>query len=125
MSAPLTKHGKKFRPLVRESLGLTCTLDILFLRQEDPGAILKKGGDIDNRVKTFVDALEMPPEDLDGDETDDINYPLLESDTLVKGLSIQTERLLLPETTFPNEVHLIVEVKVHVEHAGTWNMCLL
>src|SRR5690606_13890850 len=109
-SAPIERHGKLFRPLVRESLDLTCSLDILFLRQEEPGSILKQGGDIDNRIKTFIDALEMPKGELEGDEEDGINYPLLESDSLVKRLEIDTERLLLPEEDFPNQVHLVVEV---------------
>jgi hypothetical protein len=119
---PMSRGGKKFRPLVRTSLDLTCSLNILFLRQEDPGAILKKAGDIDNRIKTFIDALEMPDEtDLDGDETDDLNYRLLENDTLVRGLEIDSERLLLPEKDFPNQVHLVI----HVERVGPWNVCLL
>lgn len=125
LAAPIIKHGKPFRPLIRESLNLTCTLKILFLRQEDPGALIKRTGDIDNRIKTFIDALELPTEGLEGDENDQMNYPLLENDTLVRGLEINTERLLLPETHFLNEVHLIAEVIVHVERPATWNLCLL
>jgi len=86
---------------------------------------MKQGGDIDNRIKTFIDALDMPQDELEGDETDEMNYPLLENDTLVKGLEIDTERLLLPEQDFPNQVHLVVEVVVHVERVGPWNVCLL
>ena len=125
LCAPIPVKGKQFRPLVRKSLDLTCTLNFLFLRQEEPGALIKKAGDIDNRIKVFIDALEMPSEDLDGDEGDDINLPLLERDSLVRGIEINTERLLLPEEDFPNQVHMVVEVVVHVEHVGPWNMCLL
>jgi hypothetical protein len=125
LTAPIEKLGKKFKPLIRKSMDLTCTLNVLFLRQEDPGSLLKKGGDIDNRIKTFIDALEMPSDELEGDETEGVNLCLLENDSLVKSLEINTERLLLPETNFPNEVNLIVEVVVHVERVGTWNMCLL
>lgn len=125
LSAPIERKGRLFRPLVRESLDLTCSLDVLFLRQEDPGALLKHGGDIDNRIKTFIDALEMPTVELEGDEEDGVNFPLLENDSLVRGLSISTERLLLPEKEYPSQVHLVVEVKVHVEKVGAWNLCLL
>jgi len=125
LTAPIDKFGRQFRPLIRNSLDLTCSLKVLFLRQEEPGALIKHGGDIDNRIKTFIDALEMPADKLSGDEDEDINYPLLENDTLVRGLSIDTERLLLPEQDYPNQVHLVVEVKVHVEKVGYWNMCLL
>ncbi len=125
LTDPIQKKGKLFKPLVRESLDLTCTLNILFLRQEQPGSLLKQGGDIDNRIKTFIDALEMPSDELEGDEKDGINYPLLENDTLVRGIEIDTERLLLPEEDFPNQVHLVVEVVVHVERVGEWNIALL
>ena len=125
LSGGIERFGKSFRPLIRKSLDLTCSLDILFLRQEDPGSLRKEAGDLDNRIKTFIDALEMPAEQLEGDESEDVNYPLLEDDTLVRGLNIVTERLLLPEKDYPNQVHLIVNVKLHVEKVGPWNMCLL
>ncbi|MDD3444236.1 MAG: hypothetical protein PHS60_02400 [Zavarzinia sp.] len=129
LTSPIVRHGKSFRPLVRKSLDLTCSLDILFLRQEDPGDLLKKAGDLDNRIKTFIDALEMPSRDSDpagdGDEVEGMNYRLLEDDTLVRGINIDSERLLLPDTTYPNEVHLVAEVTVHVERVGPWNVSLL
>ena len=102
---------------------------MLFLRQENAGDIIKQSGDLDNRIKTFIDALEMPSPHSepsgDGDETDGINYRLLENDSLIRGIKIDSERLLLPETDFPDEVHLVVEVVIHVEKAGPWNTCLL
>jgi len=125
LTSPIERHGRKYMPLVRKSLDLTCSLNVLFLRQEDPGSLLKKAGDLDNRIKTFIDALEMPPEEAEGDETDGLNYCLLENDSLVRGLEIDSERLLLPELDYPNQVHLIVEVVVHVERVGSWNVCLL
>lgn len=125
LTEPIERFGRRFRPLVRASLNLTCSLEILFLRQEDPGALIKHGGDIDNRIKTFIDALEMPQSEPEGDESEEMNYPLLENDSLVKGVEIDTERLLLPEQEFPNQVHLVCEVIVHVERVGPWNVCLL
>jgi hypothetical protein len=125
LTQPIEKHGFRYRPLVRESLDLTCTLNVLFLRQEQPGALVKKAGDIDNRIKTFIDALEIPSDEPEGDEASGINYPLLENDSLVRGLKVDTERLLLPEKDYPNQVHLVVEVVVHVERVGEWNIALL
>jgi hypothetical protein len=55
----IQKHGAWFRPLVRESYALHCGLKIRFLRHEPPGKIYQ-GGDLDNRIKTLVDALTMP-----------------------------------------------------------------
>lgn len=125
LSAPIERHGSRYMPLVRKSLDLTCSLNVLFLRQEDPGSLLKKAGDLDNRIKTFIDALEMPPEEPEGDEVEGLNYCLLENDSLVRGLEIDSERLLLPEQDYPNQVHLVVEVVIHVEKVGRWNVCLL
>ena len=51
---PLPHHGRSYIPLIRSSLDLNCHLDILFLRQEDPGALILQGGDVDNRIKTSI-----------------------------------------------------------------------
>lgn len=85
----------------------------------------QKAGDLDDTMKTFIDALEMPPENAEGDESDDMSHPLLENDTLIRGLEIFTERLSLPEGSFPNRVHLVIKVAVSVERVGPWNICLL
>lgn len=57
---PLTQNGNVHIPLVRKSLDLNCSLEVLFLRQEDPGSLVLQGGDVDGRVKTLLDALAMP-----------------------------------------------------------------
>jgi hypothetical protein len=51
-----------FVPLVSIAGGFTCSLDILFLRRDSPGSLVKSGGDIDNRIKTLLDALTIPNE---------------------------------------------------------------
>jgi hypothetical protein len=48
----------RFVPLVCDDFGITCDLDILFFRRENPGSLIKKprdeyGGDLDNRMKIF------------------------------------------------------------------------
>jgi hypothetical protein len=127
LSAPIDRHGVRYMPLLRKSLDLTCSMDILFLRQEEAGSLRKRDGDLDNRIKTFFDALEMPPEDgeLDGDETDELNYRLFENDTLLRGFNIDSDRLLFPEETYPSHIHLIAQVTIHVETVGPWNISLL
>ncbi len=50
----------RFIPLVNAEFGLVCSLDILFLRRENPGEVITQGGDIDNRIKTLFDALQVP-----------------------------------------------------------------
>jgi hypothetical protein len=54
------KFGYNFLPLISEYFGLTCSLDILFLRRDAPGQLIQSGGDIDNRIKVLLDGLRMP-----------------------------------------------------------------
>ncbi len=48
-----------FVPLVTKDLFVACGIDILFLRPDPPGEIIRSG-DIDNRLKTLFDALKLP-----------------------------------------------------------------
>jgi len=54
--------GYRFVPFVSKEYALACSLDILFLRRDDPGNLIKSGGDIDNRLKVLFDGLRMPQE---------------------------------------------------------------
>jgi hypothetical protein len=123
---PITKGPKQYIPIVRKSLDLNCSLEILFLRQEDPGSLVLQGGDLDNRIKTLFDALRVPDEDVERNypQAQTPTYCLLESDTLISGFDVSTGRLLFPNTNHRNEVHLIIEVTVRVLRLGSWNQCL-
>lgn len=127
LSAPVQRGTKTYQSLVTKALDLNCTLSVLFLRQEDPGALILDGGDLDNRIKTLCDALKVPDADIESryPQAQNETYCLLESDTLVAGFEVQTDRLLFPKTKYPNEVHLVVEVEVRVLRVGPWNVCLL
>jgi hypothetical protein len=127
LCAPIERGGKKYIPLVRSSLHLNCEIHITFLRQEDPGSLVLQGGDLDNRVKALLDALRMPemPVATDFPQANETTYCLLESDTLVSDFSVNTGRLLVPSSTHPHEVHLLLEVMVRVLRVGEWNMPLL
>jgi hypothetical protein len=119
--------GKWYMPLVRQSLNLACELDILFLRQQDPGVLVSQGGDIDNRIKVLLDALRMPERDEhDRDPPEGAGlFTLMQSDTLITRLNVDTDRLLTPQTDKPHEVNLVIAVKVNVLQVGERNMCLL
>ena len=54
------QFGFRWSPLIDERYGLACALDILFLRRDEPGNVIKSGGDIDNRLKVLFDALRTP-----------------------------------------------------------------
>ena len=113
-----------FLPLVGQAVGLVAELDILFLRPQAPGYLVQHGGDIDNRIKTLLDALRIP---LAADELPLGDAPrpdeepfcaLLEDDALITRLAITTDQLLLPAQ--PGEVLLVIHVTTKAVRAQ-WN----
>jgi hypothetical protein len=126
LAAPIDKHGRLFKPLVRETFALHCGLKVLLLRQEQPGRVYQ-GGDIDGRIKTLLDALTMPQhkEQMKGDgEPPDLIHCLLEDDALVSGLSVETERLLGGNN--PRDyVKATIEVDVRARFTTIYNQAFL
>lgn len=123
--------GFRFAPLVVQRLDLFCSLDILFLRRENPGDLLSQSGDLDNRLKTLLDALRVPK---DGSEInakpsheEDPFYCLLEDDSLVSEIHITTDRLFTPvrDGEAKNDVVLIIQVQVGVAKLTLDNMSLI
>ena len=118
-----------FLPLVCQKLSSVADLDITFLRPEEPGSIVTKGGDIDNRIKTLLDGLRMPksaneiPSDDNPHDGEDPFFCLLEDDSLVTHLSVTTDRLL--EFNNPNEVVLLINVTVRVTETSLKNIILI
>lgn len=137
----------RFVPLVSESMGLVCGLDIQFLRRSPPGEIVKHGGDLDNRLKTLFDALRVPDTLGSYQKPEDSESPfffcLLEDDALITEVNVSTDMLLEPaeivdpaslpasasETSRPrylgiNNVHLIIRVETLISDpvkAVNWN----
>lgn len=108
----------RFVPLVSTDLNLVCSLDIQFLRREPPGALVRHGGDIDNRLKTLFDAMRVPDEaqvaKAAPQEGEEPFYCLLEDDALITGFCVTTQRLLDPlgDGENPKDVALNINVKV-------------
>jgi hypothetical protein len=124
---PIQKHGAWFRPLVRESYALHCGLKIIFLRKEQPGKVYQ-GGDIDGRIKTLLDALTMPQhveQILEKTPQTEPIYCLLEEDSLVSGLQVESERLLTDQERPADYVRLLIEVDVRVRQATIYNQSFL
>lgn len=117
---------KTYTPLVRQSLSLACELNILFLRDQDPGDVFTQSGDLDNRIKTLFDALRMPKKDEQDQATPESEhlYCLLEDDALISDFSVQTDRLLMNEPG-KHRVVLIIDVRLNVLQVGPHNACLL
>lgn len=120
--------GYRFVPLVREELSLICSIHILFLRPDRPGSVLKSG-DIDNRIKVLFDALRLPRDkgelggyDAPGDGEDPF-FVLLEDDSLITHVSVETDMLLEPtgEQFDANDTRLIISVKIRPYDINTAN----
>jgi hypothetical protein len=60
LSKRFNRGNHSFVPLVREQDEMYCSLNILFLRRDAPGRIISGGGDLDNRLRTLLDALQVP-----------------------------------------------------------------
>jgi hypothetical protein len=62
-----------------------------------------QGGDVDNRIKTLLDALKVPndpsalPDGISLTEDEDPLFCLFEDDNLITSLAIKTDRLLEPD----------------------------
>lgn len=104
-------EGHNFAPLITSKHHLLARLSILFLRPEEPGNLVTQGGDIDNRIKTLLDALSVPQANqLPGEHSAEILHCLLEDDNLVTYLSVDVDRLLDGKSA--QEVLLVIEVDV-------------
>jgi hypothetical protein len=112
-----SRAGVGFIPLMTEANGLVCELDILLLRPEGPGQLLDSAGDIDNRIKTLIDALRIPDhasemkKQMEDKADPNPMYCLLQDDKLITRLSVKTDRLLFPESAAKHEAVLILQVK--------------
>jgi hypothetical protein len=111
------RGGIGFIPITTELNGLVMSLNVLLLRPERPGAILDSAGDIDNRMKVFIDALRIP-KDLsemkrhEGDEPDpNPMYCLMADDRLVTSLKIETDMLLFTRGDSEHEAIVVIRVE--------------
>jgi hypothetical protein len=109
--------GFNFLPLAVEGRNEIAEMNITLLRPTPIGHIVGQGGDIDNRIKTLLDALRMPknndelPKGYVPNPDENPFYCLLEDDKLITKLSISTARLLIP-TSDKHFVHLIITVHI-------------
>ena len=118
----------KFSSIVNENLRTYAELDIIMLR---PGSrrVTASGGDIDNRLKTLLDALSIPnePGQIPGNDcpaTDETPlHCLLEDDARIEGLSVSADQLL--DSTDPSEVVLIIRVNISGTSATRGNLSLI
>jgi len=116
----------KFVPLISPRLEAVASLEILLLRPESAGTVITQAGDIDNRLKTLMDALQIPkdnqiPKGVVPQEGEEAFYCLLEDDNLVTSLDISTGKLY-DAVSSNNEVLLVIGVTTDFTHGQFTNM---
>lgn len=124
-------NGFKFVPLVCEDAGLRADLSILLLRTDGNFSPVTCG-DLDNRVKTVIDALKIPTKAnelssyQDGDGS--LFFVLLEDDILVEGLQVEMDELLdIPTEQSKNArwAKLVIDVKINISTVDGFNLQFL
>jgi hypothetical protein len=125
------RNGYRFVPLVREEMAVTCSLDVMYLRRYNHGHLFY-AGDIDNRMKTLIDALRMPTDPQEfgkygaQEANEDPFFVLLQEDKLVTGFSVETDLLLDYEDRHDEnalrEVNLIISVSIKPYSVTLFNL---
>lgn len=127
VSVVLEKGNVRFAPLVTTRLHLFAELNILLFRAQPRGSLIKDGGDIDNRLKTLLDALRVPHTSseapcLASATADDLFFCLLEDDSLVTKVSVETEQFLRPVA--PELVLAVIHVNIKKTQTTYANIAL-
>lgn len=122
-NADFSHSGYRFVPLVCERFHLQCSLDFLILREDPIGSF---SGDLDNRLKTLIDALRMPTDSemkKIGSPDDDERpfFCLLEDDKFITSFSVKSDTLLSkkPDRSF---VKLVIGVTIQPTYATDFNL---
>lgn len=125
-------NGYRFVPLMTKDLEVLCSVDVLFLRNDPPGSVVRSG-DIDNRLKTLFDALTMPRDRnqlgsyTKPDDGEDPFFCLLEDDSLITKASVETDTLLQPTDSAVdvNDARVTVTVKTNVFNVRKENIAFV
>lgn len=122
--------GFNFAPLICSELRLLGALDVLLLRPGPPGALIYSRADLDNQLKTLLDALRAP---LGGKEIPSSDRPqpdedpffcLLDDDRRIVDLRLRAEQLLEPSAS-PSDVRALIHVAIKAEILTYGNMGLV
>lgn len=124
-----TIREEHFSALVSPLTEMLAELDILVLRPAPPGAVLRDGGDLDNRIKTLIDALRLPswnelPSKWAADLSQRPFHCLLSDDKLVSAFKVTSDRLLEADAN-ENEVLVVIEVTLTASRVTMDNIGLV
>lgn len=128
--ATLHKVGdNSFVPLVCSEFKLLCSLNLLLLRRDKPGGVIN-ARDLDNRLKIVFDALRMPKalNEFHSDGTNNPMFVLLQDDSLISSVQIETDNLLDPPEAAGRDdsyVRLLVEVDIRPYYASMFSIAFV
>lgn len=123
-------------PLAREEFALAVSLRILCLRRDGPGSV-SISRDLDNRIKTLIDALTLPPDSQGEPQGRDGKalppnacevpyfYVLMADDKLVTHLEVETDAVLEPDPNDPADqdfVRMVVSVEIRPHSVNAFNL---
>ncbi len=126
-------NNYQFTPLAWKESETTCSLRFLVLRRDGDAAV-SAGRDIDNRIKTVIDALTVPlpkygsPLGMDGNplppqDGETPLFVLLDDDRQVTHLEVETDALLsAPDGSSDAYVQLSVLVEIRPYHTNMFNL---
>jgi hypothetical protein len=103
---------------------------VLFLRQGEPGNVLNRSGDIDNRLKTLFDALSMPSDQkqlgpfLVPASDEEPFFCLLEDDSIITRATVESDTLLeaVSNPPNPNDVRVVITVRLRPGRVSSNNV---
>ena len=113
------RHGHRWLPLITPEMKVKCSTDILLLRPNGLNTNVINQGDIDGQLKTLFDALAIPrsPSGLDDNCSQPI-YTLLEDDSLIHKVNLETDTIL-SEHTDANYAQVVITVTL-TPIVGNW-----
>jgi hypothetical protein len=127
------QFGYGYVPLAREEIYIDVSLRVLCLRRAHHDAVLP-ARDIDNRVKTLIDALAMPSlkqgvPPLNGKprpaaDNEKPFYVLMDDDRRVTHLEVETDNDLAdpPQDADESFVRLVISVETRASHTTMFNL---
>jgi hypothetical protein len=132
---PVFGHsGYQFVPLIWAENSLHCSLRILCLRRDGKEAVMA-ARDIDNRIKTVIDALAMPEfkqgsplkdgKPLPPQDGETPFFVLLDNDRQVTHLEVETDDALAVSEKNPSDesfVRLVITVETRAYYSTMFNI---
>jgi hypothetical protein len=113
----MNSKGYRWVPLTLSQYSVSCEIDMLMLFTSPEQAGPKNFGDLDNRVKTVIDALKQPDPDSISHcpapgKGDDPFFVLYNDDKVVSKLTVETDNLYRPRMTHHQEKPILLTVNV-------------